>query len=90
MVSMNGQGDTMTRILYVASAGSSDPTRASLPFHLAVNGALEAGYQVDIVLAGDATEMLNADVARDVRGVGIPPMTELLAKVREKEIALHV
>jgi hypothetical protein len=42
------------------------------------------------VLAGDATELLNADVARDLRGAGIPPMAELLAKVREKEIALHV
>ena len=43
------------RILYLASAGSSDATRASIPFHLAVNGSLTVGHEVGVVLAGDAT-----------------------------------
>ncbi len=31
------------KILYMATAGANDPTRASIPWHLAVNGSLEAG-----------------------------------------------
>ena len=79
-----------TRILYVTATGASDPTRASLAFHLAANGAAEAGYAADIVLAGDAAELVKAGVAEDVRGVGIPPLEELLDKVRTKGIGLHV
>jgi hypothetical protein len=36
-------------VLYIASSGPSDPTRASIPFHLAVNGSIEIGHQVGIV-----------------------------------------
>jgi predicted peroxiredoxin len=80
----------MARILYISATGASDPTRASLAFHLAANGAAEAGHQADIVLAGDASELIKSGVAEGVRGVGIPPLGELLAKVRDKGIALHV
>jgi hypothetical protein len=34
----------MTRILYLGTAGSDDPTRAGLPFNFAM-GALDAGRQ---------------------------------------------
>jgi hypothetical protein len=34
------------RILYLASSGTSDPTRASIPLHLAVNGSIEIGHEV--------------------------------------------
>ena len=78
------------RILYIAATGAGDPTRASLPFHLAANGAAEAGYDADIVLAGDASELVKANVAEGVRGVGIPPLAELLAKVGAKGIPVHV
>ena len=78
------------RILYICATGPSDPTRASLAFHLAANGAAEAGYDADIVLAGDGAELAKAGVAESVRGIGIPPLGELLAKVADKGIALHV
>jgi len=78
------------RILYITATGPSDPTRASLAFHLAANGAAEAGYDADIVLAGDATELLKGDVAANVRGVGIPPLSELLDKVTAKGIPVHI
>lgn len=80
----------MTRILYITAVGPADATRASLAFHLAANGAVEAGYQADIVLAADAAELIKPGVADTVRGVGIPPFAELLAKTQEKGIALHV
>ncbi len=78
------------RILYLTSTGAADPTRASLAFHLAANGAAEAGYDADIVLAGDASELVIAGVADQVRGVGIPPLAELLQKVTAKSIPVHV
>jgi hypothetical protein len=31
------------KITYFASAGTADPTRASIPLHLAANGSLEVG-----------------------------------------------
>jgi predicted peroxiredoxin len=78
------------KILYFATNGNSDPTRASLPLHLAVNGSLEVGHTVDIVLAGDATELLKSDVRERLEGVGVPPMRELLGKARQHGIPLHV
>lgn len=78
------------KTLYMVASGSSDPTRASIPLHLAVNGSLEVGHDVTIVLAGDATELLKAEVREQLQGLGIPPARELLAKAREHGVALHV
>ncbi len=77
-------------VLYVAASGLSDPTRASIPWHLAVNGSFEAGQSTGILLAGDASEVLRADVRDGLEGVGIPPMTELMAKARDHEIPVFV
>jgi predicted peroxiredoxin len=74
----------------MATAGSTDPTRASIPLHLAVNGSLEIGHDVEIVLAGDATEVLLASTREQLEGVGVPPMRELLAKAREHEVPVFV
>ena len=80
----------MVRILYLTATGPSDPTRASLPFHLAANGSAEAGQDADIVLAGDAAELVKPGVAERVNGIGIPPLGELLAKIGDKGIQVHV
>jgi predicted peroxiredoxin len=79
-----------TRILYVTATGPGDPTRASLAFHLAVNGAAEAGYMAEIALVGDAADLVKGDTADSVRGVGIPPLADLLAKVATLGIPVHV
>ena len=78
------------RILYLTATGPADPTRASLAFHLAVNGAAEAGYTAEIVLAGDAAELVKMSIIEQVRGVGIPPLADLLVKVSSRGIAVHV
>jgi hypothetical protein len=49
------------RITYFVSSGAGDPTRVSIPLHLAANGSLEAGQQPAIVLGGDGTEVVLAD-----------------------------
>jgi predicted peroxiredoxin len=78
------------KIVYMVLSGSSDATRASVPLHLAVNGSVEAGHSVGIVLAGDATELLKAEVRETMEGVGVPPARELLAKARQHEIPVYV
>ena len=78
------------RTLYMITSGSADATRASVPLHLAVNGSLEVGHTVGVVLAGDATELLKADVRDRLEGVGVPPMRDLLAKVRQHEVPVYV
>lgn len=78
------------KILYFATSGGADPTRASLPLHLAVNGSLEVGHSIDVVLAGDATEMVKSDVRERLEGIGVPPVRNLLGKARQHGVTLHV
>ena len=65
------------RTLYMATTGSSDATRATIPLHLAVNGSLEVGHDVGVVLAGDATELVKIGVRESLEGVGVPPLRDL-------------
>jgi predicted peroxiredoxin len=78
------------KILYLAASGASDPTRASLPLHLAVNGSLEVGHTVSIVLAGDATELVKPSVREAAEGLGVPPVRELMSKARAHEVPIYV
>lgn len=77
-------------ILYISSSGPSDPTRASLPWHLAVNGSIESGQTARIMLLGDAAEIVRADVRDGVEGVGLPALRDLTAKAIERSVPVHV
>jgi predicted peroxiredoxin len=79
-----------TTILYMSTFGTSDGTRASIPWHLAVNGSMEAGQHAVIVLAGDAAELVVAARREAVEGVGVPPLRDLVAKARERSVPIHV
>ena len=78
------------KITYFASAGMADPTRASIPLHLAANGSLEVGQEATIILGGDAAELVIGDNAERLEGVGLPPARELLAKLRDHEVPVFV
>jgi hypothetical protein len=78
------------KITYFGSAGTSDATRASLPLHLAANGSVEVGHEAAVVLGGDATELLLGDNANGLEGTGVPPMRELVAKLREHEVPVFI
>jgi len=80
----------MASLAIVGSTGASDPTRATIPFHIAVNGAHASGTEVLVILAGDAAGLLKEGVAEDVRGVGVPPLAGLLARCAEVGIPIHV
>ncbi len=79
----------MTTMLYVGTHGPDDPTRATFPFHFA-NGALDAGYSAKILLVGDAALLLKESIAREVRGVAVPPLAELMRTVVDRGAEVHV
>ena len=78
------------KILYLATAGANDPTRASIPLHIAVNGSVAEGQQCAVALAGDATELVSRETAERVVGVGIPPARELLQKLFDNQVPVYV
>jgi predicted peroxiredoxin len=77
-------------LLIVTSAGPEDPTRASIPFHIAVNGAKPNGTEVAIALAGDAAELVKPDVIANVLGLGLPPLRDLLDKCLDQDVPFYV
>lgn len=77
-------------VLYIAAAGSADPTRASIPFHIGVNGSLVEGQEIAFVLAGDAGDLIAGDNPQTVEGIGLPPLRDLFAKVKEHSIPVYV
>lgn len=78
------------RLLYIVTKGTDDATLASVPLHIAANGSLEIGQEVSVVLAGDATELVIGDNSQRLEGVGVPPMRELVGKLREHEVPVYV
>ena len=60
----------MPKLFISTTVGREDPTRASIPFHIALNGASATGTDCGVAFAGDATELLRPDVGETVRGVG--------------------
>jgi predicted peroxiredoxin len=78
------------RVLYLATAGASDPTRASIPLHLAANGSVEAEQECAVALLGDGSELVSRDSAERVEGVGIPPARDLLQKLVDNRVPVYV
>ena len=80
----------MPSLLIVAATGAGDPTRASIPFHIACNGATPAHTECAVALAGDAAELLKPDVIANVFGLGIPPLRDLLDKCVAQNVRFYV
>ena len=78
------------KILYFCSTGPKDPTKCSLPFHLAVNGSVATGHETSMILGGDAADLLLDGSVDKVEGVGLPPLRELVDKVREHSVPVYV
>ena len=78
------------KILYLASSGASDPTRASIPIHVAANGSVVEGQECAVALVGDGTELVLRAIAERIEGVGIPPAKELLEKLRDNQIPVYI
>lgn len=78
------------KVLYLATTGAGDPTKASIPLHVAANGSLETGQECAVVLAGDATELASRETADRVEGVGIPPARDLFRKLLDHQVPVYV
>ncbi len=77
------------RFLLVGLCGSENPTRANFPFAWAT-ALKQAGHEVRLELAGDATVLMRTVVANSVTPVGWPPLSEAIAKVIELKIPIYV
>ena len=80
----------MAQLVISTASGAADPTRASIAFHIAANGAQPGGVEAAVVMAGDATDLLRPGVIGETRGVGIPPLAELIEKCRQGGVTIHV
>ena len=78
------------KILYLATTGAGDATKASIPLHIAANGSVEAGQECAVVLAGDATELVSRETAERTEGVGVPPARELFQKLLDNQVPVYV
>ena len=80
----------MATLLYLATHGPDDPTKACIPFHLAANGAAEAGIGCAINLVGDAVVLIQDAIVENLVPFGIAPLRELMAKLRQHEVPIYV
>src|SRR5262249_54016485 len=82
-------GTGMAKLLITGTHGAEDPTRASMPFHVA-KGAKEAGHDVDLVLANDAP-VVPRNAGRDtLPGAGLPPLKDLVQFVVDNKLRVYV
>ncbi len=80
----------MATLLITTMFGPGDPTRASLGFHMAVNGAVKNQIDTSIAMVGDALDLLKPGAAEGVRGVGVPPLAELLSGCTSAGVKVYV
>ncbi len=79
----------MARILFVGTHGTDDPTKATFPFLMA-KGVIDAGHETGIILQGEAARLIKDSVAEQIHGIGIPPLTELMGFLVERNVRISV
>jgi predicted peroxiredoxin len=79
----------MSKLLYVGTYGTDDPTRATMPFIGAV-GALKRGHEPSIVMMGESVYMFLGDIVDRVHGVGFPPLRQLLDQLVDAKVPIHI
>jgi predicted peroxiredoxin len=79
----------MTTLFYFGTHGFENPTKATMPFHLA-NGAREAGFTAQIALGGEAAMVIKDGIAAEIHGVGIPPLAGLIATLAAHDVPIYV
>ena len=78
------------KILYLVTAGAAEPTRASIPLHIAANGSVAEAQECAIAMVADGTELVSRENAERVEGIGVPPARELLQKLIDNRIPVYV
>lgn len=77
------------KILYTCTYGSDDPTQAGFPFIFS-KGAIEAGHEPTIFLAGEGAYLLKEDVAAATQGVGWPKLSDLWNDIFKAKVPVYV
>lgn len=80
---------TVAKILYVATHGSNDPARATIPFDLA-KGALAAGHEPQIALLHDAVYLLKDKIRDEIHGFGWSPLAKIFPVIIEHSVPIYV
>ena len=83
------QENTRRPLMYVGLHASDDPTRATLPF-LVATGATAAEIDACIVLVGEAVSLARPGMIEAIKGVGFPPLPDLVGKVRDAQIPIYL
>ena len=79
----------MARLVYFSTHGQGDPVRAALPFILAL-GAIEAGEEATVCLAGGAVALMKDHIAKSVRPPHWPTLEELIATAVNGGVVISV
>ena len=79
----------MSKMIITGTFGPSDPTRATMPFHIA-KGAREAGYEVGIVLANDGPFLMKDTVRENILGFGMPPLKDLFQFAMDNGVHVYI
>ncbi len=78
------------KVVYVSSVGASDATTASIPFHLAANGSVEVGQDAGVIVVGHGADLIAGDAWKSVEGIGVPPLKNLVQKLRDHAVPVYV
>ncbi len=79
----------MTKILFIATHGTDDPTRATFPF-MEAKGVIEAGHETGIILMMEAAPLIKDRIAAQVQGIGVPPLKELMDYLFSRDVRISV
>jgi hypothetical protein len=77
------------KLLFYTTSSTDSPHRAVLPLLFAVTAA-EKGHDAVIFLGGDGVLLMKDTVAADVKAVGQPGASELLARATGLQIPIRV
>jgi uncharacterized protein involved in oxidation of intracellular sulfur len=79
----------MTKILFVGTHGTDEPTRATFPF-MEAKGAIEAGHETGVILMMEAAPLIKDRIAAQVQGIGVPPLKELMDFLFAHDVRISV
>ncbi|MCH7746442.1 MAG: hypothetical protein IIC84_10245 [Chloroflexi bacterium] len=79
----------MSKLLYIGTHGTDDPTLATFPFLMA-KGAIDGGHETGIILMGEAALLIKDSISKQIQGIGVPPLKELMDFLVSKDIRITV
>lgn len=77
------------KFVVAVSAGTEDPTRASLGM-IAAKAAASQGHEVTVWLQGEAVTIANKNVYDKILGLNIPAMKDVVEELIDKGVPIWV